>query len=714
MTDQTPPNKGHPPEYTTAAARTALDMEVTAFFDDALSHLDTPSGKAPALALRVSPGLGKTRAALRHIAQRGRHLLTHGHVVVVTPTLDLAEQAARDFGQLAPGLASTVVRGRDASDAEGRPMCVRAEVAKKISGIVPSVTQALCRTKRDGKIVAAPCATGCPYLAQLDLRRPHVLFTSHAYLPTRVPVAGPVALFVIDEKVWPTLAGMRRIAVSEWLASPADGLSDAHRRAHEMARSAVYHALEAGRPVPAELRAHGFTPDLLKALAHHEETTVPGLTLDPALDHDELRTRIADFDRRSWAARVGRARVFHYLAGVVEGVTAERLTLSRDDREGGELCLHGCRRLGEETPMLFLDADADDKILQAIRPETTLKSIEVLPRADVVQAVDNTLSNAAAIHPRSGRRLRENIAAVVARESAAAPEATLLVATRRVLAALQNDVLGRPPENDRDLVQPLHGATPRWFGPRMLGLNAYERYSTVVLVGRLQPPVGAVEDLARSLFGDDGDGLEFLESDAFVETETMRTMRGDAHVPARLRDHPDPRASHILHQLREAQSLQALARLRLTAPDRPKRVVIVGSLPLPGLPVSRLTTLSALGEGLEEEPDILGYRRLATLLGEGATPRLRGLRLSPAGLQADAPGSFSTLAAAKRFRRGRDAPAIRALLTRLAHRRGWPVSFFLLEAVGGGRPVPAVTFEPAPAAERVARSLWPDRTPRRW
>jgi hypothetical protein len=248
----------------------------------------------------------------------------------------------------------------------------------------------------------------------------------------------------------------------------------------------------------------------------------------------------------------------------------------------------------------------------------------------------------------------------------------------------------------------------------MLGLNAFEAYSTVVLVGRLQPPVGSVEDTARCIFGDDGGGLRGLDGASFVTAETLREMQDGALVTARVQDHPDRRVRRILHQLREAQSLQAVARLRLTAPDRPKRVVVLGNLPLPGLPVSRLTTLAALAAGLEDEPDVPGHQRLSAALGEGERPEVAGLRLSAHGLKADAPRAFPTIGAARRFRRERDADAVRALLHRLATRRDWPVTFLLLDAPGGGRPVPAVVLARKSAALAVAQRLWPERTSRLW
>ena len=64
--------------------------------------------------------------------------------------------------------------------------------------------------------------------------------------------------------------------------------------------------------------------------------------------------------------------------------------------------------------------------------------------------------------------------------------------------------------------------------------------------------------------------------------------------------------------MREESSLQAVARLRLMSPDRPKRVVLVGSLPLDDLPVDEITCIDALAagiDGVESRGDLHAWRR---------------------------------------------------------------------------------------------------------
>ncbi|WP_206734692.1 hypothetical protein, partial [Enterococcus faecalis] len=90
--------------------------------------------------------------------------------------------------------------------------------AKAIARFVPSVTQALCRGQDpNGQFVQSPCASGCAYLEQKDIQGPHVVFLSHAYLTFDPPVDRkfPIALRVIDEKVWPTLTRTSHLSIDD-------------------------------------------------------------------------------------------------------------------------------------------------------------------------------------------------------------------------------------------------------------------------------------------------------------------------------------------------------------------------------------------------------------------------------------------------------------------------------------------------------------------
>jgi hypothetical protein len=244
----------------------------------------------------------------------------------------------------------------------------------------------------------------------------------------------------------------------------------------------------------------------------------------------------------------------------------------------------------------------------------------------------------------------------------------------------------------------------------MHGVNDFEDYQTIIIIGRLQPPTIDIEAQARCLFGDDDQPFETLKGGCLLETQSSILMQDGSHVTAATRAHPDPRVQTMVEQTRELGILQAIARLRLVAPQIPKRVVVLGATPLPRFPVSTLTSFATVTAGLENEADPAGYKRMEdALLTHGRRP-VRGVRLSAAGLFSDLPRDFDSLSAAKGFRRGRDTPALCALIQRISAANGWVVTILELTADNGGCRVPACVFGPPPQAVQLAQSLWPDLT----
>ena len=590
-----------------AKARAELSRLLRDFLDTSLAWRAREGGVAPALAAAVTPGLGKTSTMLRLLADVAPAFLREGHVAVYVPTLDLADRAYADFSRLAPGVPARVLRGRDSTHpSTGVRMCERPEIARRIAPVVRSVTQTICEPAEGRR---APCAIACPYLDQRP-DEPCVLFLAHSYLTTKLPVAGSVVLRIVDEKVWPALIRVRDVTLEDWLQPPAPGLSATLEALHEEARFGAVRALQAGGALHDILRAEGLTEDILGSLRAHEYESAPTLDLRPDMPRDVTKSRVEAFDFGLWASRSGRAQVFEYLAESIRAGRSERLSLSaRPSGDGTRqvLRLHTMDQLSDDIPTLFLDADADPAILEQIRPGTRHVRVTVAPKATVVQAVDRTLSNAWLLDDRRGAERQDLVLDIVRREVARAGGGkVLLVATTAVLRALHLRATGTEPQSIEALLAPILGANPRWFGPRLQGVNDYEDFDTIVVVGRLQPPTGEVEKCARCLFGEAEPPLEFVDGSAFPQQQVRRVMTDGSRGVVKISDHPDGRISAVLRQFRECASLQAIARLRLVAPRKPKRVVVLGSLVLPGLAVDHATTLEALAEGLCQSRSKMG------------------------------------------------------------------------------------------------------------
>ena len=129
--------------------------------DFVVDALQTDADPHTALALRVSPGVGKTRAALEVIARHGAGLLQKGHILFFVPTVDFADEAREDLKILAPDLPAMTFRGRLAAnpaDLAGGSMCSRPDRIKPLMGKVSSIGLAACvRTGKSGTEESAPC-----------------------------------------------------------------------------------------------------------------------------------------------------------------------------------------------------------------------------------------------------------------------------------------------------------------------------------------------------------------------------------------------------------------------------------------------------------------------------------------------------------------------------------------------------------------------------
>ena len=381
---------------TPTEAKAQLDKEIDRFVKSATEATAEPEA---ALALRVTVGLGKTATALRLIARYGRELLARGHVLIHVPTLDLTERAHADFRALAPGLPSRVIRGRDAQrpDDREKKMCERAEIAKEISGFVPSVTQALCRgLDPGGNFVQSPCASGCPYLAQKDVTGPHVVFLSHAYLTVDPPVDRNfrVVLRVIDEKVWPTLTRTPHLAI-DFMRAPPKPFPDILHDTLSRAKAAIVDGLQRDLPLHDHVRNSGIDTEQLQHLSQAEGRARCHLDLGLWQSAETVDFCLETFDKKSFITSRQQQRILERLAKKETGhcVSLKLLDLKTDQ---GSLRVIQSASIGEidrDAPVLLLDADADSDITDRIVPSAAFVSIQSPPVANIVQVSDLTLSN---------------------------------------------------------------------------------------------------------------------------------------------------------------------------------------------------------------------------------------------------------------------------------------------------------------------------------
>jgi len=626
--------------YTSAAS---AGPALIGALDAAVAAAAAGLAAAPGLtAIKAPAGLGKTQAMLAALARHGDALLALGHVVVYAPTLLLADEMAERFAALHTGLPHLVLRGRGAS-VDGAPLCERADIAARLGGVAPSVARALCEDpQRSGASAVASCRQGCRWWRHIEGDGSRIVFASHAYLtlPLPSPLAGAVALRLIDESFWQGLSRIGAMPLETFLIggpTPEPSLSARLFRA----RAAIYEALAGGAGVCGTLRRRGVTRrDLMAFAAHEARAAVPPI-VSPGMTPAQQRKVLATFDRAAFGAAQRRAAIWRLLADTPARRETERLTLGvevSDAATGARraiLTSHSLAALPDDAPVIAIDADADPEILACFAPVVRFHAIAAPAQAEVVQVIDRTLSKQYLLDPEMGRARRDVVLAVIAREKAAAPNGRVLaVANKSVVAALHDDA-GSPGEGLERLRAPLGGVDFRWFGPSIRGVDSFVGHDTVVIVGRHELRPQTIDALMRCLWGERAGARMTFADGMFSSVDVLVAPRGGAARTQRVAMHPDPRGRRVHAALREANTAQAVARIRPMHPSGPKRVVLLCSLPIPGLVVDRLTTLGRLRH----------TRLHDALAASGWSP----LTLTPEGLTAAAPGVFVSANAAQKW-----------------------------------------------------------------
>lgn len=635
-------------------------------------------GPAPVLALAAYPGTGKSRIAREELARVLPDLVA-GDVLFHAPTLALAEEAAAHAASL--GAGDHVTRGRSAKPAgvpvlgktpanPGPTMCARADLAERVAKAGKRVFPSLCeRVTPEGEPVRCPHFDGCTYLRQWASlgEGPVLRFEAHAYLS--LPGDGSqrkTALRVIDESLLGQFTRKADLPLDRWLRPrwPAGGKgkraeADAAARAADATQAAaeVLQALQEGRSPVLD----GYTAEDFEAFRDAERGG-DVLTTSPAADDLDLAAELAAVEPDSDAGK--RAAVWAILADCRRrGLpVTERLRLVRDVPSPGT----GERRdviratwLAEaprDAPVLILDADADPEILDRLYPGAELVRFDVRPNAHVVQVTDATFSKAAILGPKAAPKdkaarqdLVDLIRAEVLRDRLSGGRGVLVVASRKIVrqmfADAGHDFADMPEAQVSDAMREtvLHGARWLWFGPASLGRNDWQDFGTAVVIGREELALSDLQDMGRAVFGDAGEPLAVIEERPganMPEALVPYAMADGTGQAVKVRLHPDRRIAALQRQFREGATRQAFERLRLATAAERKRVVLACNVPIPGLPVDELVTWADLRP-----------TRLQAAIAEAAQ---RGgvLRLSAAGLAADAPETFPSGKAAERWIEG--------------------------------------------------------------
>jgi len=138
---------------------------------------------------------------------------------------------------------------------------------------------------------------------------------------------------------------------------------------------------------------------------------------------------------------------------------------------------------------------------------------------------------------------------------------------------------------------PPHVATAHFGALR--GLNSFEHCETVVVMGREQPSAQAIEALTRPFCADDP--APFLPVGEYVPQTRGRRMREpEVFNLIEVQVHFDARCQTVLEQIREAEMVQAIDRVRPVFNRR--KIFVLNNLPL-DLTVDRALTWPEMRPG---------------------------------------------------------------------------------------------------------------------
>jgi hypothetical protein len=581
--------------------------------DETRDRMTTLERVPPAHLVLATPGLGKTRSVQALIEA----LPSQAVVWVFQPTLRKADEFARDMAGSARPVR--VFRGRGASVAEGatEAMCKRHATAAEVAEKGLSVKKMLCGIDDPVSGGTCPHASTCAYLVQMSAIEEHqgggVFVMTHASL-TRPPPFPEPHLVIIDEDPSASLPQLVQVAAramspdSDWASLLEDENDDLPRRSGMSDGDDI--DLESGDNLEAPEAVLLTLEQLLQGLAAVEPLRAIATTMDiaeleaalkvvSALER-KLRTGLApggsdqalrEAVRVSPVLELGAVRtvllailqeVRLFCAGVIDRSVFNGLSISHgDDGQVRSVMVHRLARtaIKSSVPIIVLDGTADPVLIgRALRRGMRVARIDVERQGEIIQCLGRGFSTAS-LAPRLGyplapstiaerEQLWKELTTVLGRELDRAPGGVLVVSTLAVEIEAQRRS-GCARLLREGLVWTHFGATR--------GINSFTDLQTIVLIGRKQPPAAAVQAIARAYFALDPRPFDPAASDYVVRRRTLCGKKGHAS-PTTIQTHPDPRVNRVLWQMREAEVIQAIDRVR--AVRFPRRILILNALDL--------------------------------------------------------------------------------------------------------------------------------------
>lgn len=543
---------------------------------------------APAKQIRATTGLGKTTSLLKMMssddAYKGKEIRYYApdHA----QALEIASKARK------LGIRTQVIQGRS-SNQDSPGYCARYNVAKAAAKAGLSVHQSCCQqfSKKNGKTESrCPHFESCQYLKQWVDSKPALRILSNNYVFLPEPSFDGQSLpkpklAVVDESVvakttdhYSFPAHLLEPCFDFPLRTALETGSDFQDKlwGWEVDAEAAWDFAEDYSP----MNSSGVVPDMEDRLALNRIGKVQ------AGEHKKLEAfyrsvaKEFEFDR----PLVGVS--FHKDEVVIVNGEEERQDRWHVHR------LKECK-IPKDVPLIVLDADANMELNERIfqRPFECCE-IVAKPQAMVTQVFSTMMSNKALLgnFPKTSPEIMPPLAKAskIVADVVAKHDKVLVVLPKQAESALKD--AGYLAQLDEEYKW--HGADVIHFGA-LRGQDKWKDHDAIVVIGRNQPPVAAIEHLMRAL------SANYPEEPTFVGNQKLPTqlcgyrMADGSLFGVETPIHPDPLGQMILEQVRECETTQAIGRLRLVHCQEPKAVYLLCALPV-DVGVDSLVSLDAL------------------------------------------------------------------------------------------------------------------------
>lgn len=518
-------------------------------------------------AVRATAGLGKTTATVTALMELADIRAMNVDIYAASRKeqrqwQELLTSAASEAGI---PLRILIIEGRTKQN------CTQDEAALLLGAAGIPANEYLC------KLGTAKCASyeGCPYLAQFAFHGPAIRIYTHGHLPTPRHTSFEAAeIVVIDESFHGSLAHVSSAFDFSWsgvlvalrqkllIFGSAPGRYVAAYENLKQTMASVGEAVAGGAPLLSGLRDRGIDTEALRSAAElivslMQRPRVGPNTAVAKVESELARCRISECRRL--------AAIFSALAVELGNSRDEAHSIRRLPDGKVEFCTRkSLARRCDGATVLILDADCEELIIRAVFPEVRLVWIDAPLNAEITQIDDLTLSRQR-LHLRDGEKVDGALLQVIARMIGR--HSRPLVVTYRALIP--------------DLAPLLPQAVFAYFG-NLRGTNEWKDFNTVFVVGRQFIPSAAIETIGRALFWDSAMPL------VFGRPFRRRYAVGEGVLNSY--DEVDPRLQAIRVASRDAETRQALARVRLVHAREQKKVFLLSSQPV-GVPVNRLIQL---------------------------------------------------------------------------------------------------------------------------